>query len=180
IIEILMLSLSTKERLNFYKEIYNKIFLEEPIEIMDLASGLNPISIFFSDKKPKKYYFVDISEDIVDLNYIILKQLNVEPIGYCYDISDLKKEFLRNKYQYVFLWKTIPILEKINKKLPIDLLKILDFDYIVISFPQKSLGKTRNLGLAWKYWIRKVVRNLNYKIVKEFSIPYEFFVVVSK
>lgn len=180
IIEILMLSLSTKERLNFYKEIYKKIFLEDPVEIMDLASGLNPISIFFSDKKPKRYFFVDISEDIIDINYTILKQLNIEPIGYCSDISNFNKDFLKRKYQYIFLWKTIPILEKIDKKLPINLLSILDFDYIVISFPQKSLGKIKKLGLAWRYWIKKVAKKLNYKIIEEFDIPYEFFIILSK
>jgi len=180
IIEILMINVSTKERLNFYKEVYSKIFIEDPIEIMDLASGLNPISIYFSDKKPKKYYFVDLSEDIIEINTIILKEMGIEPCGYVLDISDLENEVIRRHYQYIFLWKTIPVLEKIDRKLPYNLLSVLDFDYLVVSFSQKSLGKMRGIGRYWRYWIKRVSNKLGYKIIKEFDIPYEFFVLIKK
>jgi len=180
IIEILMINVSTKERLNFYKEIYSKVFIEDPIEIMDLASGLNPISIYFSDKKPKKYYFVDLSEDIIEINTVILKEIGIEAYGYVLDISDLKNEVIRKHYQYIFLWKTIPVLEKIDRKLPYNLLSVLDFDYLVVSFSQKSLGKMRGIGRYWRYWIKKVSNKLGYKIIREFDIPYEFFVLIKK
>jgi len=88
IIELLMLTRSTAERLNFYKEIYKNIFIEKPLEILDLASGLNPISIYFSNQKPKKYYYVDISEKILDINYQILKELNIENEGWLIDLLD--------------------------------------------------------------------------------------------
>jgi len=180
IIEILMINVSTKERLNFYSEIYSKIFIEDPIEIMDLASGLNPISIYLSDKKPKRYYFVDLSEDIIEINTIILKEIGIEPYGYVIDISDLNNDVIRRHYQYIFLWKTIPVLEKIDRKLPYNLLSVLDFDYLVVSFSQKSLGKMKGIGKYWRYWIKRVSNRLGYKIIKEFDIPYEFFVVIKK
>jgi len=180
IIQILMINLSTKERLNFYKEIYSKIFIEDPIEIMDLASGLNPISIFFSDKKPRKYYFIDLLEDIIEINTVILKDMGIEPYGYVLDITDLDNDIIKRHYQYVFLWKTIPILEKLDRRLPYSLLSNIDFDYLIVSFPQKSLGKMRSIGRFWRYWIRRVAKNLNYEIIREFDIPYEFFVVIRK
>jgi len=180
IIEILMMNVSVKERLNFYKEIYSKIFIEDPVEIMDLASGLNPISIYFSDKKPRDYYFVDLSEDIIEINTIILKEMGIEPHGYVLDISDLENEIIRRHYQYIFLWKTIPVLEKIDRRLPYNLLSVLDFDYLVVSFSQKSLGKMRGIGRYWRYWIKRVSKRLGYEIVKEFDIPYEFFVLIKK
>lgn len=180
IIEILMMNVSVKERLNFYKEIYSKIFIEDPIEIMDLASGLNPISIYFSEKKPRDYYFTDLSEDIIEINTIILKEMNIGPHGFVLDISDLENEIIRRHYQYIFLWKTIPVLEKIDRKLPYNLLSVLDFDYLVISFSQKSLGKMRGIGKYWRYWIKRVSKKLGYEIIKEFDIPYEFFVLIKK
>jgi len=180
IIELLMLTRSTAERLNFYKEIYKNIFIEKPLEILDLASGLNPISIYFSDQKPKKYYYVDISERILDINYQILKELNIENEGWLIDLLDPDDRIFRH-YQYIFFWKIFPILEKYDFYAPRNLLSKLDFDYLIISFPQKSLGKKRNLGLAWRYKIKRFITyKLKYKVVKEFDIPYEYFIIVKK
>ncbi|MFP3284205.1 MAG: hypothetical protein RXO65_02050 [Candidatus Nanopusillus acidilobi] len=180
IIELLMLTRSTAERLNFYKEIYKNIFIEKPVEILDLASGLNPISIYFSDQKPKKYYYVDISEKILDINYQILKELNIKNEGWLIDLLDPDDRIFRH-YQYIFFWKIFPILEKYDFYAPRNLLSKLDFDYLIISFPQKSLGKKRNLGLAWRYKIKRFVTyKLKYKIIKEFDIPYEYFLIVGK
>jgi hypothetical protein len=180
IIELLMLTRSTAERLNFYKEIYKNIFIEKPLEILDLASGLNPISIYFSDQKPKKYYYVDISERILDINYQILKELNIENEGWLIDLLDPDDRIFRH-YQYIFFWKIFPILEKYDFYAPRNLLSKLDFDYLIISFPQKSLGKKRNLGLAWRYKIKRFVTyKLKYKVIKEFDIPYEYFIIVKK
>jgi hypothetical protein len=180
IIELLMLTRSTAERLNFYKDIYKNIFIEKPVEILDLASGLNPISIYFSDQKPKRYYYVDISEKILDINYQILKELNIENEGWLIDLLDPDDRIFRH-YQYIFFWKIFPILEKYDFYAPRNLLSKLDFDYLIISFPQKSLGKKRNLGLAWRYKIKRFVTyKLKYKIIKEFDIPYEYFLIVGK
>ncbi|MFP3256696.1 MAG: hypothetical protein RXO36_02710 [Candidatus Nanopusillus acidilobi] len=180
IIELLMLTRSTAERLNFYKDIYKNIFIEKPVEILDLASGLNPISIYFSDQKPRKYYYVDISEKILDINYQILKELNIENEGWLIDLLDPDDRIFRH-YQYIFFWKIFPILEKYDFYAPRNLLSKLDFDYLIISFPQKSLGKKRNLGLAWRYKIKRfVIYKLKYKIIKEFDIPYEYFLIVGK
>jgi hypothetical protein len=180
IIELLMLTRSTAERLNFYKEIYKNIFIEKPLEILDLASGLNPISIYFSDQKPKKYYYVDISERILDINYQILKELNIENEGWIIDLLDPDDRIFRH-YQYIFFWKIFPILEKYDFYAPRNLLSKLDFDYLIISFPQKSLGKKRNLGLAWRYKIKRFITyKLKYKVIKEFDIPYEYFIIVKK
>jgi len=180
IIELLMLTRSTAERINFYKEIYKNIFIEKPVEILDLASGLNPISIYFSDQKPKKYYYVDISEKILDINYQILKELNIENEGWLIDLLDPDDRIFKH-FQYIFFWKIFPILEKYDFYAPRNLLSKLDFDYLIISFPQKSLGKKRNLGLAWRYKIKRFVTyKLKYKIIKEFDIPYEYFLIVGK
>jgi len=180
IIELLMLTRSTAERINFYKEIYKNIFIEKPVEILDLASGLNPISIYFSDQKPKKYYYVDISEKILDINYQILKELSIENEGWLIDLLDPDDRIFKH-FQYIFFWKIFPILEKYDFYAPRNLLSKLDFDYLIISFPQKSIGKKRNLGLAWRYKIKRFITyKLKYKIIKEFDIPYEYFIIVEK
>jgi hypothetical protein len=180
IIQLLMLSRSTAERLNFYKEIYNSIFIEDPETILDLASGLNPISIYFSEKKPKKYIYVDISEKILDINYRILKEIGIENEGWLIDLLDPDKRIF-DHYKYIFFWKIFPLLEKYNYYAPRNLIANLDFDYLIISFPQKSIGRKRNLGLAWRYKIKRFVTyKLKYKIVKEFDIPYEYFIIIKK
>ncbi|BBL45397.1 ribosomal RNA methyltransferase [Nanobdella aerobiophila] len=180
IINLLMSAKSTAERLNFYKEVYENIFIDEPDEILDLASGLNPLSIFFSDKKPNKYYYTDISEEILDINYQILNILNVDNEGWLIDLFEPDERIYKH-YQYIFFWKIFPLLEKYDYYLPRNIIANLDFDYLIISFSQKSIGKRKNIGLAWRYKIKRFfLYKLNYKIIKEFDIPYEFFMIVKK
>ncbi|MGB9674654.1 MAG: hypothetical protein ACPLX8_00815 [Nanopusillaceae archaeon] len=178
IINLLELTRSTAERLNFYRQIYQNIFIEDPEVILDLACGLNPISIYFSEKKPKKYYYVDISEYILDINYKILSEIGIENKGWVIDLLDPDEKIFEH-YQYIFLWKTFPLLEKYDYRAPRDLISKLKFDYLILSFPQKSIGKKRNLGLAWRYKIKRFIEyKLKYKVIKEFDIPYEYFMIV--
>jgi len=179
IIELLTITQSTRERINFYSDIYKNIFIEDPIEILDLASGLNPISIYFSDKKPERYDFLDISKYVIQIVDYILNEIGIKNNGYEEDIFNLPKEILKN-YQYIFIWKTIPLLEKVQPGYTKELINILDFDYLVISFPRRSLRKRKEIGKAWIPWIKKIAKDLNLEIKKEYEIPNEYFIILSK
>lgn len=179
VIDVLSMTLSTRERLNFYKEIYSNIFIEDPYEIMDLASGLNPISIYFSDKKPKKYYYLDISEDIININDYFLSQFGIDHEGFMEDLYDLS-ENVRRHYQYIFLWKTINLLEKIDFYLPRKLLSSLDFDFLVVSVSLKSIRRKRNINLGVVRWVKRFSEKIGYKVLKEYRIPNEYFIIIKK
>ncbi|HIP90164.1 MAG TPA: hypothetical protein EYH22_01285, partial [Candidatus Nanopusillus sp.] len=172
VIDILRMSRSTKERLNFYSEIYDNIFLEIPKEIIDIASGINPVSIYLSKYKPKAHFFVDISPDILMINEYILEQISIESYGYEMDVFEPSNELFKF-YQYIFLWKTIPIIEKYNPGYTAKLISELNFDYLVVSFPLQSLSGRRRLGRAWRPWMYRLVKDLGLKIQKEFETKNE-------
>ena len=178
IIDILRMSRPTKERLNFYNEIYDNIFLEKPKEIIDIASGINPVSIYFSKDKPKSYFFVDISSDILMINEYVLEQMSIEPCGYEMDIFEPSKE-LFEFYQYIFLWKTIPIIEKYNPGYTKELISKLNFNYLIVSFSLQSLSGRRKLGRAWRPWMHRLAKDLGFKIQKEFETKNELFIIIT-
>jgi DNA-directed RNA polymerase subunit N (RpoN/RPB10) len=41
------------------------------------------------------------------------------------------------------------------------------------------LGKGKPIGRAWKGYIRKISEKLNLKIMEEFEIPTEYFIILS-
>ena len=178
IIDILRMSRPTKERLNFYNEIYDNIFLEKPKEIIDIASGINPVSIYFSKDKPKSYFFVDISSDILMINEYVLEQMSIGSYGYEIDIFEPSKE-LFEFYQYIFLWKTIPIIEKYNPGYTKELISKLNFNYLIVSFSLQSLSGRRKLGRAWRPWMHRLAKDLGFKIQKEFETKNELFIIIT-
>ena len=178
IIDILRMSRPTKERLNFYNEIYDNIFLEKPKKIIDIASGINPVSIYFSKDKPKSYFFVDISSDILMINEYVLEQMSIGSYGYEIDIFEPSKE-LFEFYQYIFLWKTIPIIEKYNPGYTKELISKLNFNYLIVSFSLQSLSGRRKLGRAWRPWMHRLAKDLGFKIQKEFETKNELFIIIT-
>jgi hypothetical protein len=178
IIELLKLSRPTKERLNFYPEIYDNLFESVPKNVLDLACGLNPISIYFSKLKPKEYYFLDVSPEILYINSEILSELGIEPIEFENDLFDPPKAIF-DEYEYIFLWKTVPVLEKLEEGYAKELISKLNFEYLVLSFSRKSLSGRRSLGRAWRPWVYKLCRELGYSVKKEFETKNEMFFVVT-
>lgn len=178
IIELLKLSRPTKERLNFYSEIYNRLFDKEFKNILDLACGLNPISIYFSKLKPKEYYFLDISPEILYINSEILSKLGIEPFEFENDLFDPPKSIF-DEYEYIFLWKTVPVLEKLEKGYAKELISKLNFNYLILSFSRRSLSGKRPLGRAWRPWVYKLCRELGLSIKKEFETKNEMFFVIT-
>ncbi len=180
--EILKLSRPTKERLNFYRYIYDQIFeVYKPKTILDLASGLNPLSILLVDYRPEKYYFDDISLDLLTVVEEILKENGVDANGLDYDLFEIlnyRREL--PDVDMLFLWKTIPIIEKYSPEYSVELLRSINYQFAVISFSKKSLSGRRELGRAWIPWLKRRLDRIGAKYVKEFETPNERFVILKK
>ncbi len=171
--KILMTHRSTKERLNHYSEIYGKIFsiTGKPKHILDLAAGLNPLSLIFTDLKDIKCTAVELTdEDCSFLNHYF-KIMKI-------DGTTLKMNLLvENKFpkaDICFMFKLLDSLETMRKNISKDLISSIDAKFIVISFPTRTLsGKplsAKRLG-----WFRKLV-----DIHEEFEVQNEIFFVVKK
>ncbi|MBI2151511.1 hypothetical protein HYU21_02170, partial [Candidatus Woesearchaeota archaeon] len=67
---------STDERRSFYLQLYTKIFqiTGRPNQILDLGSGLNPLSINFMRLRKLHYHALDINEEEVKLLNLFFEQ----------------------------------------------------------------------------------------------------------
>ncbi len=174
--EVLSIQRPTKERLPFYEKVWKEHNFED---IVDIGSGLNPVSVLYVNKPYNCYTAIDIDPNLLQF---VKEIFNLFGKG----ITVEKGDFLTNNFEdlsgeVVLLWKVISLIYKI--KFHSGVLEFLDslkerFDYISISFPRKTLGKGKPIGRAWKGYMRKVAEKLRLKIVKEFEIPTEYFVLL--
>lgn len=146
--ELLQIHSSTKERINEYNEIYNYVFSKvEGVKIADLGCGFNPIFLILLNKKELKYIAYDIDNKQQEfLNYIFKK------FGYSYykaDVKDVLCEIIE-PVDIVFAFKLLPVLDQISKNQTDNMLRNLLCKYLVVTFPNKSLGG-REKGMKSNY-----------------------------
>lgn len=182
---LLKLHKSTKERLDFYPEIYEKIFnWYKPEIIADLACGLNPLAYNYipNNKNQKiKYLATDLNPN--DMNFLneAFKKLEIPATAKNYDITTL--EILKDKQfqsaDLVFLFKALDSLEKIKKNISKQLITNLNAKKIVISFPTKSLISKKIFKIEKRNWFFNFLEKENYNYEK-FEIENEIFILITK
>jgi 16S rRNA (guanine(1405)-N(7))-methyltransferase len=145
--KILSTSLSSKERLKDYKDIYKQIFIltGKPKSILDLGCGLNPLSFIFMDLDCLEYHAYDIdTEDIGLLNnfFKTMKDRGLNGSASILNIKNLKDVLNLPRADMVFLWKIIDLINTKNDKPGEELIKILmkKTDHLVVSFSTKTLS----------------------------------------
>ncbi len=181
--KILSLSISTRERIPYYRKIYDEIFKivnKDKVKILDLACGLNPFSIFYILDKVKLYVAVDISVNIVNQVNELLTKLNKGYSKVVNLLNELNEELTKVNYDLVFLWKTAPLLEKVKKGAVRRLLEEINYEYFVISFSKKTLGLRRFRKKDWERWLRKILEETKLTIIHKFEIPNEKFFIIKK
>jgi hypothetical protein len=165
--EILKTHTSTKERLDTYEELYKKIFniTGEPKSILDLGSGLNPISIPFMNLKDLEYTAVELTkEDTTFLNeYFKIKNLKGKAIQ-----IDLTKHSILPKADVAFLFKILETLETKGHKLAEDIIVNLRANYIVVSFSLRTITN-KPMNYPIRGWFLRMLNRLNleYTPIKE-------------
>ena len=177
--KILSTHQSTKERINYYKKIYENIFNHtgKPAKILDLASGLNPFSYIFMNLSSLEYTASEISSE--DLRFI---QRYFKMISSYKRIvgATIKLDLIFDKTfpesEVCFLFKTLDSLENVKKNISPEILKNIRAKYIVVSFPTKSLtGK--NISKKRLSWFLKVAKRLGYSY-ETFEVPNELFYIL--
>ncbi|MCX7846117.1 MAG: hypothetical protein N2312_05835 [Dictyoglomaceae bacterium] len=179
-IEILKIHISTKERLSFYEDLYRKIYEKTgiPKNISDLACGLNPFSIpFMNINKPLNYYAYDIDGYLINLVNKFFEKVNLPTLGICQDIIfNPPKE----KIDLTFIFKFLPIIEKLRKNYMIEFLKNLDSSFIIISFPLKSLtGREKGMLEHYESFYIKNIEKF-FEILGRISFNNEIFIIIKK
>jgi hypothetical protein len=178
--EILKTHSSTKERLPFYNQLYQKIFniTKEPKTILDLGAGLNPLSYDFMKTK-SEYYAYDLSKEEVQIINQFFKNKKINGKAGILDLLETKKVKKLPTADVAFLFKMTDVLDKgKGHKTSEEVIKAIPAKFIVVSFPTLTMsGKPMNHPR--RGWIELMCKRLgyNYKIL-EFSN--ELFYVIEK
>lgn len=183
---------STKERFDFYDEIYSRIFngIKGKASVIDLGAGVNGLSFVESKFQNKilSYVGVEAVGQLVDLmNFYFLenklKNFKAEHLS-LFNLEEIKK-IIKNqeKPRIVLLFKVIDSLESLerdfSKKLIFEIFKALNKeDKIVLSFATKSLGKRQKFK-AQRNWILKFIQE-NFNVLDDFEINGERYLIFGK
>jgi 16S rRNA (guanine(1405)-N(7))-methyltransferase len=180
--KILSASVSSKERLKNYRQIYECIFsiTGKPRSVLDLGCGLNPVSYPYMNLTNLDYYAYDIDKgDIGFLNeyFRLMKRFGLN--GKASAINLLKNNIELPKADVCFLFKVIDPLERgINHKLSEFLIKMIDCKFIVVSFSTKTIsGKPMNY--PYRGWIERMLTRINFKFEK-MILENEVFYIINK
>ena len=144
---------STRERLPILAEFYSQVFTSLPPihSVLDLACGLNPLAIpWMPLAEGASYQACDIYMELMDFlgEYIFHLGLNGSAC-----LCDLTESIPAQPVQLAMALKTLPVLEQLEKDLPIRLLEGLNAEYILVSYPGHSLGG-RSKGMVTNYATR--------------------------
>ncbi len=181
----LLRHVSTKERFDFYDEIYERIFRgikEKEISVIDLGAGINGLShVFFPKNKKINYLGVEGVKQLVDVvNYFFQKnKINAKVIHESlFELEKIKKLIKKQKKpRIIFLFKTIDSLEMLERNYTKKFLKELVplCDKFIVSFATRSLFR-KQLFRVRRDWAINYIRK-NFKILDDFEIGIERFLL---
>jgi len=148
--ETLSFHASTAERLphleGFYSTCLNK--LSAPNTILDLACGFNPFTFPWQPGFPNATYLAcDIVLPMLGLIDQFLMKLSNSGRAF---VCDLRVSTPQVSANLVLLMKTVPLLDQVDRQIAPRLLKELQTDHILVTFPVKSLGG-KNKGMFKTY-----------------------------
>ena len=147
---------STRERLPILDQFYAQTLATlGPIRsVLDLACGLNPLALDWLPLAAEATYDVcDIYDDLTAfLNaYFALEQTHRRPgLRAIAETRDVLASPPTQRVQLALLLKAIPCLEQLEKTAGERLLRAIQADHLLVSFPTHSLGG-RQKGMAQSY-----------------------------
>jgi 16S rRNA (guanine(1405)-N(7))-methyltransferase len=148
--QILGAHASTAERLPLLPEFYTTIFsyLPEVHSVIDVACGLNPVSIPWMPLPPDVEYFAyDIYRDMTGFlnNFFSIAGVN----GHA-ETRDVIHACPTQPADVAFILKAVPCLEQVDKAAGARLLDTIKARHLVVSFPIHTLGG-KNVGMVPNY-----------------------------
>ncbi len=177
---------STRERLPILDRFYSTIFASLPpiSSVIDVACGLNPLALPWMPLAPGATYAAcDIYTDMIDfLNgfFALLQKYDEAAIAGSAQVRNILTSCPVEHADVAFVLKTIPCLEQVDKAAGHRLLRALNADSLVVSFPVHSLGG-RNKGMLTNYerHFRELVAGESWEL-QRIEFPAELVFVVKK
>jgi 16S rRNA (guanine(1405)-N(7))-methyltransferase len=177
---ILRQQASTRERIPFMAEAYAEIFRRttRPHVIVDLACGLNPFALPWMGLPPgATYYACDMDSRIVSAVNRFFSHLGGQQSAVCCDVLVSSPPV---EADVAFLLKSAPCLERQQKGAAVDILRRVNAQHLVVSFPTRSLGG-RDKGIYGHY--RSVMSRAAEALgvrAEEVAYPNETFYLLTK
>jgi 16S rRNA (guanine(1405)-N(7))-methyltransferase len=176
--EIMHYHQSTRERLKILDQFYTRIFslLPSVQSVMDAACGFNPLSIpWMPIPAEMKYYAYDVYKDLIDFVNGFMAIRNVQ--GHA-EVREVIQHTPEVKTDVAFLLNTIPCLEQIEKWAGLKVLEAIDANFLVVSFPVKSLcGREKNMRKYYETAFSKLTREKDWNIQKIEFITEQVFLI---
>lgn len=169
--KILLTNRSTKERIEYYEDIYKKIFeiTGKPKTIVDLGCGLNPFSFIFMNLERVSYFAYDIDEeDISFINeYFYLMKKIISGKAEILNLSLGNEKDIQKipPADICFMFKLADVLDRENHKQSEKIIKNLNSDYMVVSFSKKTLAGNE-MNFPHRGWIEKMLERIDLKFEK--------------
>ena len=181
---LLLCHKSTRERKEFYPFIYKKILQwHTPTGIADIACGFNPISYPYLEKLSTNltYYVSDINQEDMDVIQTYFEKFSLTGKAISLDATTLdflKDEDFLNK-DTLFLLKALDSFEFDKKNSSKKLLELVPQQFIVVSFPTKSLVSKKEVSLEKRNWFYKFLEQKKWNY-STFEIENEIFFLIEK
>lgn len=176
---ILNLHASTRERVPLLNDFYQTLFtlIGRPGSILDLACGLNPISLPWMDLADNaKYYAYDIHTPRVDFLNQYLVLTGRQPLAEVRDILVNPPEI---KADAAFFFKEAHRLEQRRKGANRYLWQVLKVDTLLVSLPIHSLSGQHDLSGQMRRLVENAIQGLSWSI-QEIKIGNELVFCIKK
>ena len=151
--EIMRQHASTQERLPILADLYGEVSrrIGTIHSVMDVACGFNPLAVPWMPLAPgAKYLACDIYRDMIELVGAFLALAGADGRAF---VCDVVHEPPAERVHLALILKTIPCLEQVDKAAGLRLLDAVPADYVLVSFPARSLGG-RDKGMIAHYEAR--------------------------
>jgi 16S rRNA (guanine(1405)-N(7))-methyltransferase len=141
---------STRERAGILGTFYTAALADLPPvrSVLDVACGLNPLAIPWMPLAPDvAYYACDIYADMMAFlnDFFRLAGLHGQA-----QVCDLVDSPPQHPVDLALVLKALPPLEQLDKRAGLNLLRALNAEYLLVSFPARSLGG-RDKGMIEHY-----------------------------
>lgn len=179
-IEIMRHHASTNERIPLLDQFFATTLagIPTPRSVIDVACGFNPLAIpWMGLQSGTAYYAYDIYDDMMDFLGSCMEMLAVS--GHA-ETRDVIRSCPEHKVDLALVLKAIPCLEQVDKVAGKRILETLNADYLLVSFPARSLGG-KNKGMLANYEARfnELVEGKGWQI-QRFEFPTELAFLVKK
>lgn len=178
VLPVLRLHASTRERIPILNDFYRKIFeiTGQPKTILDLASGLNPLTYFWLPEGIK-YFAFDIDQEQTQFLGSVFKLLKVNHVKI--GLRDLFTDRFP-KTDVVFLLKILPLLRQQQKTKSLEILEKQNAKYLVVSFPTKTVsGREKGMADFYAKQFEELIKEKPWQVKKIF-FPTELVFVIKK